>query len=96
MRGGEGLPSRAVPALAPPAPLPSPGLFRRLLAVVRRASAAIYRTLVLALLAVVYVLVLPFFALAFRLRARRAPSAPVWRLRDDPGVASMDRLRSLF
>jgi hypothetical protein len=93
---------RGATIAAVPAPVPSPlaprrpGLLARLLAAVRRASAAIYRALVLALLAVAYVVVLPWFAAIFRLRARRTLAAPAWRPRDDPGLASVDRLRSLF
>jgi hypothetical protein len=64
-----------------------------LLAAVRRASAAIYRALLLVLLSLVYVVVLPFFALGFRLRRPR-PSG--FRRRDDPGLASVERLRSPF
>jgi len=71
----------------------SPGLFSRVLSLVRRASAAVYRGVLLALLGVVYVAVLPLFALAWRLR--RLPPAG-WHRRDDPGVASIERLRSLF
>jgi hypothetical protein len=65
----------------------------RLLAVVRRASAWIYRSIVIALLGVVYVLVLPAFALAWRVRGRRRGG---WRLRQDTGLATPERLRSLF
>lgn len=69
------------------------GFLSRLLALVRRASAAVYRALLIALLAVVYVLVLPWFALAWRLRRRPSPG---FQRRDDPGLASLDRLRLLF
>jgi hypothetical protein len=71
-----------------------PGFFSRLIAIVRRASAAVYRGLVLVLLAIVYVVVLPWFALAWRLRGRPRPGG--WRPRHDPGLASLERLRSLF
>ena len=75
-------------------PSPSPvGLFSRLLTVVRRASAAAYRGTLIVLLALVYALVLPWFALGWRLRGRRAGG---WRRREDPGLASTERLRSLF
>jgi len=70
-----------------------PGFFSRLAAILRRASAAVYRALVLVLLAIVYVLVLPWCALAWRVRGRRPGG---WRRRDDPGLASLERLRSLF
>lgn len=65
--------------------------FKRLLALVRRASAAIYRALVLVLLIVFYVTVLPGFALGFRLFAARRTG---WRTRQDVDVASLERLRS--
>ncbi len=71
----------------------SPSLLSRALGAVRRASAAVYRGLLVALLGVVYVTVLPWFALAWRLRG--APPAG-WRRRDNPNLASIERLRSLF
>jgi hypothetical protein len=80
-----------VPPSAAAGPLPR--FFGRLLARVRRASDAVRRGLVLALLVVVYALVLPWFALGLRLRGRRATG---WRGRRDPGVASIERLRSPF
>ncbi|MBA3547024.1 MAG: hypothetical protein H0T76_11115 [Nannocystis sp.] len=61
-----------------------------LLARVRRASDAVRRALVLALLVVVYALVLPWFALALRLRARRSPG---FRARQDPAITALERLR---
>jgi hypothetical protein len=69
--------------------------FSRLLAAVRRASGAVYRALLLVLLGVVYALILPWFALAFRFSPRRARPRG-WQRRDDAGLASLDRLRSLF
>jgi hypothetical protein len=74
-------------------PPPHAGLLARLLGATRRASGAIYHALVLALLAITYVVVLPWFAAAWRLRARPGPG---FRARRDPGVASIERLRSLF
>jgi hypothetical protein len=68
-------------------------LFARFYASIRRASACIYAAFVLVLLVVVYVVVLPWFALAWRVRGPR-PSG--WHRRDDPRVASLERLRSLF
>ena len=62
----------------------------RLLARVRGASDAVRRALVVSLLVVVYALVLPWFALALRLRARRLPG---FRARQDPAIATLDRLR---
>lgn len=62
----------------------------RLLARVRRASDAVRRALVVALLVLVYVLVLPWFAVGLRLRARRLPG---FRARRDPALATLERLR---
>lgn len=62
----------------------------RLLARVRRASEAVRRGLVVGSLALVYVLVLPWFAVGLRLRARRSPG---FRPRRDPAIATLDRLR---
>lgn len=67
--------------------------FRRMLAFVRRASDRVFAALVVALLAVVYVLVLPWFALARRLSG---PPPAGWQARDDRGVASRERLRRMF
>jgi hypothetical protein len=69
------------------------GFFPRLAAILRRASAAVYRGLLLVLLAIVYLVVLPWFALAWRLGGARPGG---WRRRHDPGLASLERLRSLF
>ncbi|AKT42583.1 hypothetical protein [Chondromyces crocatus] len=68
-------------------------LFARLLTRVRRASDITRRVVASALLVLVYVLVLPWFALALRLRRPR-PSG--WRLRHDPTLATLERLRSPF
>lgn len=68
-------------------------LLARALARVRRASAAVRRALVLGLLAVIYVLVLPWFALYVRV-FRRPTSG--WQHREDPDVASLPRLRQPF
>lgn len=67
-----------------------PSRFARLLARVRRASEAVRRGVVVALLFLVYVLVLPWFAVGLRLRARRLPG---FRPRLDPALASLERLR---
>jgi hypothetical protein len=65
----------------------------KVLAFVQRLSARIYMALLRVLLGVVYALVLPAFALAWRFRAR----PPVgWQRRDDPKLASTERLRALF
>lgn len=69
----------------------APPFLVRVLRTVRRASGAVYRALVVALLALVYALLLPWFAVAFRLR--RA-SAEGFVRRDDPDLATLDRLRS--
>jgi hypothetical protein len=68
-------------------------IVRRLIAQLRRASDVLYRALLLLLLTLVYVAVIPWYALALRLRRR--PSA-VWRPRSDPAVGSLERLRSPF
>lgn len=68
-------------------------LFARVLARVRRASAAVRRALVLGLLAVIYVLVLPWFALYVRVFRRPASG---WQHRHDREVASLPRLRQPF
>jgi hypothetical protein len=81
---------RERPETLPAAPV---RLFRRVLAVVRRASAAVYRFLVLVLLAIVYVVVLPWFAVGLRLRARRPRG---FRRREDGALTTLARLRSPF
>jgi len=48
------------------------------------------RGVVVSLLCLVYALVLPWFAVGLRLRARRLPG---FRPRHDPGLASLERLR---
>ena len=68
-------------------------LLLRLLTTIRRASAIVYRALLLVLLSLVYVTVIPLYAVALRIRRRRSPG---WLLRDDARLASMDRLRSPF
>jgi hypothetical protein len=65
----------------------------RILAAIRRASAMVYRVLLIAMLAVVYALAFPWFALVVRMR-RRPPRG--FRVRRDPDVASLERLRSLY
>jgi hypothetical protein len=75
----------------------SRSVFHRLLAGVRRVSARIYAGLVILLLALVYICVIPWFALGGRLRSRARARAPAgWQRRDDPGLATLERLRSLF
>ena len=74
-------------------PVRAPRFLVRLLALVRRASGVVYRAIVIALLALVYVIVLPLFAIFFRLRGERAHG---WRRRDDPDLATLERLRSRF
>lgn len=64
--------------------------FARLLARVRRVSDVVRRALVVSLLVLVYALVLPWFALALRLRSRRLPG---FRPRHDPAIATLERLR---
>lgn len=66
---------------------------RRLLAGMRRTSDGLYRLLLLVLLAMVYVLVIPWYALALRLRGRRATG---WLARSDSGVGALQRLRSPY
>lgn len=68
-------------------------LLARMLARVRRASTAVRRALVLGLLAILYALVLPWFALYVRV-FRRPTSG--WQHRDDREVASLRRLRQPF
>lgn len=75
------------PAVASPPAVPR---FARLLARIRRASEALRRALVVGLLALVYGLVLPWFAVGLRLRGRRLPG---FRPRSDPAIATLDRLR---
>ncbi len=82
------------PGAVPPLPPARAGFFARVLAAVRRASSATYRAVVLVLLAVTYVVVLPWFAAAWRIAEARPRHG--WRLRSDPGLASIERLRSLF
>ena len=66
---------------------------RRLLARLRRISTWLRARITVVLLVLVYVLAFPLLAAVRRLR----PAAPDgWRRRDDPDVASLDRLRSLF
>ncbi len=72
------------------APPPAPSRLARLLARVRRASEAVRRGVVVSLLFLVYVLVLPWFAVGLRLRARRLPG---FRPRLDPALTSRERLR---
>lgn len=69
--------------------------FARLLARVRRASEVLRVAIAAALLLLVYVLLLPWFALGLRLFSVR-PRPGGWRARHDPGLASAERLRSLF
>lgn len=68
-------------------------LARRFAGGLRRASDGLRRALTIALLALVYVIVLPWFALVRRLRR---PAAPGWRVRRDPNVGSLERLREPF
>lgn len=69
--------------------------FARLLARVRRASEVLRVAIAAALLLFVYVLLLPWFALGLRLFSPRSRPGG-WRARRDPGLASVERLRSLF
>ena len=62
----------------------------RLFARVRRVSAVVRRGLVVALVVLVYVLVLPCFALGLRLRGRRLSG---FRPRRDAAIGSLERLR---
>ncbi|EYF08137.1 Hypothetical protein CAP_5897 [Chondromyces apiculatus DSM 436] len=59
----------------------------------RRASAFTRRAVATTLLVVVYVLLLPWFALALRLR-RQPPRG--WRVRRDPDLTTLPRLRAPF
>jgi hypothetical protein len=68
-------------------------LFAALLEKVRRASERVRAAIVVTLLAIVYVLVLPWFALFKRISGPR-PSG--WVLRDEPDVARLERLRQPF
>jgi hypothetical protein len=68
-------------------------LASRVLKTVRAVSAWLYACIMVVLLGAVYVLVLPWFAGAWRLRSRRSAG---WSIRNDPGVASNERLRSPF
>ena len=68
-------------------------MLRRLLGQLRRASDAVYRALLLVLLSLVYVTVIPWYALALRFRRKRAAG---WHPRSDPDVGSLARLRSPF
>jgi hypothetical protein len=68
-------------------------VLRRVLGQLRRASDAIYRVLLLVLLSLVYVTVIPWYALVLRLRRKRAPG---WHSRSDPHLGSLPRLRSPF
>lgn len=68
-------------------------MLRSFAAALRRTSERLYRALVIALLALVYVVFLPPFALAARLRARQGGR---WLVRDDRAVASRERLLRMF
>ncbi len=68
-------------------------LFAALLEKVRRASERIRAAIVVTLLALVYVLVLPWFALFKRISGRPAGG---WVLRDEPDITRLDRLRQPF
>lgn len=67
--------------------------FGRVLARVRRASVAVRRALVLGLLAITYVLALPWLALYVRVFRRPASG---WQRRDDREIATLPRLRQPF
>jgi hypothetical protein len=69
------------------------GAFFWLLGRVRRASERVRSALVVGLLALVYVLVIPWFALGKRL-GRGRPRG--WVQRQDAAVGSIERLRQLF
>jgi hypothetical protein len=67
-------------------------LFRRVLARVQRVSQIVRRIVLLPLLFLVYVLVLPFYALTVRLRRR--PRG--WIRREDQAITTPERLRRFF
>lgn len=69
-------------------------VFRRMLSLVRRASRWLREVLVVGLLAAVYVVVLPWFALGQRVFGDRRSRG--WRLRDDRDVGNIERLRQPF
>lgn len=69
------------------------GAFFWLLGKVRRASERVRSALVLGLLAAVYALVIPWFALGKRLGSGRARG---WVRRQDGQVGSLERLRRPF
>ena len=81
--------SRAIRYTTSVAP-PSKARFARMLARVRRASEAVRRGVVVALLGLVYGLVLPWFAVGLRLRRRRSVG---FRPRQDLAIATLERLR---
>ena len=88
------IPVAAAPGVvAPPRAGVLGRLFRRMLAHVAHASAWLRVRLTIVLLVLVYITVFPLVA-AFR-RLRSLP-ATGWRHLDDPGVASLDRLRRPF
>jgi hypothetical protein len=68
------------------------GVFRRVARAVQRASERVRAALVVVLLALVYVLVFPWLAIARRL----TPRSRGWKRRDDPELATRERLRRLF
>ena len=68
-------------------------MLRRLLEPIRRASDALYRVLLLVLLSLVYVTVIPWYAVALRLRPKRISG---WHRRSDPDLGTLERLRSPF
>jgi hypothetical protein len=69
------------------------GFFARLLGLVRRASDRVRRVVVTGLLYALYVVAMPWFAIALRLGGPRAGG---WRRRDDAAVATLERLRRAF
>jgi hypothetical protein len=68
-------------------------LFRRMLALVRRASDRLRVALLVGLLAVVYALLIPWFSLGYRLFGKRTRG---WRPRVDLDACSLERLRQPF
>jgi hypothetical protein len=66
---------------------------RRLFGQLRRASDAVYRAMLLVLLTVVYVTVIPWYALALRIRRKRVAG---WHSRSDPDLGTLPRLRSPY